>query len=107
MNSALTRGFGHISTFGKNYGLMVLFLTLVAMGPAFAGTDNTFDSVVQMLTNWATGSLGKLIAIAAFIVGMGIGMIRQSVMAAVVGVAFALVMFYGPTIIGNIVTFAV
>lgn len=91
----------------KSYGLFALFLTALAIMPAVAGTDTTFQPIVTLITNWAQGSLGKLLAIAAFIIGMGIGLVRQSVMAVVIGLAFALVMFYGPTLIDNIITFAV
>lgn len=95
------------AAFAKNYGLFALMLVMLAMLPAIAGTDNTFTAVTDMVTDWAQGSLGKLISIAAFIVGMGIGLVRQSVMAVVIGIAFALVMFYGPDVIANIITFAV
>ena len=87
--------------------LPMLALLALAITTVHAGTDTTFDSVVTLVTDWAQGSLGKLLSIAAFIVGMGIGLIRQSVMAVVIGIAFALVMFYGPTIIGNIITAAI
>lgn len=90
----------------KKYGAMSALL-LVASGSALAGTDTTFDSVYTTLSNWATGSLGKLFAVAAFIIGMGIGLVRQSAMAIVLGLAFALIMFYGPGIIDNLVTFAI
>lgn len=80
---------------------------VAASGAAVAGTDTTFDTVYTTLSNWATGSLGKLFAVAAFIIGMGIGLVRQSAMAIVLGLAFALIMFYGPGIIDNLVTFAI
>lgn len=82
-------------------------LMLVATGSAFAGTDTTFDAVYNTVAGWATGSLGKLFAVAAFIIGMGIGLVKQSAMAIVLGLAFALIMFYGPGIIDSLVSFAV
>lgn len=91
----------------QQYGLLALLLALIALGPALAGTDITFNPILNEVTKWAEGSLGKLLALAAFIIGMGIGLVRQSVMAVVVGLAFAMVMAYGPTIIGSIVTFAI
>src|SRR5689334_16424785 len=84
-----------------------LLLAVVMTGTAVAGTDTTFDTVYQTVKGWAEGSLGKLLAVSAFIVGMGIGLMRQSIMAIVLRLAFALVMFYGPSIMESIVTYAV
>ena len=82
-------------------------LAVVATGTVMAGTDTTFDSIYTTVEAWAEGSLGKLFAVSAFIIGMGIGLVKQSAMAIVLGLAFALIMFYGPGIIANIVTFAI
>lgn len=82
-------------------------VALVAVGSASAGTDTTFDTIYNTVKAWAEGSLGKLLAVSAFIIGMGIGLVRQSVMAIVLGLAFALIMFYGPAIMESIVTAAV
>jgi len=90
----------------KKFGLIAM-LALIVASSAHAGADTTFGTVLTMLTDWAQGSLGAVLSIAAFIIGMGIGLVRQSVMAVVVGLSMAIVMFYGPTIITNIVSFAV
>jgi conjugal transfer pilus assembly protein TraA len=83
---------------------LTLALTLSA-GSAFAGTTGTeFQSMYTTLLNWATGYLGKAIAIAAFILGAGIGVARSSPIPALVGVVFALFMIYVPTIIDSIMT---
>jgi conjugal transfer pilus assembly protein TraA len=90
----------------KKFGL-VSMLALIAATSAHAGTDTTFDTILNLVVGWAEGSLGKLLSISAFIIGMGIGLVRQSVMAIVLGLAFALVMFYGPALINSLATFAV
>lgn len=90
----------------KKFGALSALLLLTS-GTALAGADTTFDSIYTTISDWATGSLGKLFAVAAFIIGMGIGLVRQSAMAIVLGLAFALIMFYGPGIIDSLVTFAV
>lgn len=80
---------------------------LLAVGAtsAFAaGAEDDFGDVLTLLTDWSQGSLGKLVSLAAVIVGVGIGIVRQSIMAAVIGIAMAVVVQYAPTIIGNIVT---
>ena len=51
---------------------IALVLTLAA-GSALAGTTGTeFQTMYTTLLNWATGFLGKSIAIAAFILGAGV-----------------------------------
>ena len=81
-----------------------LVLTLAA-GSALAGTTGTeFQTMYTTLLNWATGFLGKSIAIAAFILGAGIGIARSSPIPALAGVVFALFMVYVPTIIDSIMT---
>ena len=64
--------------------------------------DTDFSAVVTQLTNWTDGSLGKVLALAIFVVGMAAGVIRQSLMAAVAGIAGAMVLSYGPAIITNV-----
>ena len=85
--------------------VVLILLTLVAVSPAFAGTTGTeFQTMYTTLLNWATGYLGKSIAIAAFILGAGIGIARSSPIPALAGVVFALFMVYVPTIIDSIMT---
>ena len=84
--------------------VFALVLALLA-GSALAGTTGTeFQTIYSTLLNWATGYLGKSIAIAAFILGAGIGVARSSPIPALVGVVFALFMVYVPTIIDSIMT---
>ena len=84
---------------------VLVLLTLLAVSPAFAGTTGTeFQTMYTTLLNWATGYLGKSIAIAAFILGAGIGIARSSPIPALAGVVFALFMVYVPTIIDSIMT---
>lgn len=67
-----------------------------------AAADTTFDTIHTTLEGWAQGSLGKVISVATFIVGVAMGVVRQSVIAAVVGVGSAMVMYYGPGVINSI-----
>ena len=88
-------------------GLVTAAVALLAapVAPAAAGTTGTeFQSMYTTLLNWATGYLGKAIAIAAFILGAGIGVARSSPIPALAGVVFALFMVYVPTIIDSIMT---
>ena len=81
-----------------------VLLTLAA-GSVIAGTTGTeFQTMYATLLSWVQGFLGKSIAIAAFILGAGIGIARSSPIPALIGVVFALFMVYVPTIIDSIMT---
>lgn len=83
----------------------IAVLLVLLAGSAIAGTTGTeFQSIYTTLLNWASGFLGKSIAIAAFILGAGVGLARSSPIPALVGIVFALFMVYVPTIIDGIMT---
>ncbi len=88
----------------KTKQLLVGVAAVAVAGAALAttSTDTDFSSVVTLLTNWSQGTLGRVIALSMFVVGIAAGIVRQSVMAAVAGIAGALVMNYGPTVIDSI-----
>ena len=72
---------------------------------AQAGAGGTeFDPFYDTIVDWAQGSLGKALALAMFIVGIGMGVVRGSVVAAVPAVSGALGLFIAPTIIDAIMT---
>jgi conjugal transfer pilus assembly protein TraA len=85
--------------------LIATAVLMACAGPALAGgTGTEFQSMYTTMLDWATGFLGKSIAIAAFILGAGIGVARSSPIPALAGVVFALFMVYVPTIIDSIMT---
>lgn len=91
----------------KNYLLPSMAL-VAASGAAVAGTGGTeFDAMFTMIKDWTEGSLGKLLAVSAFLIGMGMGIVRQSIIAIVLGIGFALALAYTPAIIEAVFTFAV
>ena len=80
-------------------------VTILPFPAAHAGTGGTeFDVFYDTIVDWAQGSLGKALALAMFLVGIGMGVVRGSVVAAVPAVAGALGLFVAPTIIDAIVT---
>lgn len=83
-----------------------MFCALVALpGLSFAGTGGTeFAPAYTTISTWLQGDLGRLIAVALLIVGLVMGVVRQSIMAAVPAVACGLVATVAPTIIGAVVT---
>ncbi len=80
-------------------------VSAIVVGSAHAGTQGTeFDSVYTTISGWAQGTLGKIIALAMFITGAAIGVVRQSLLAAVPAIGGALALYAAPTVIGNIMT---
>jgi conjugal transfer pilus assembly protein TraA len=88
----------------KNLKRALGAVAFVSAGAALASvsTDADFADVVLLMTAWSQGTLGKVIALGMFVVGLAAGIVRQSVMAAVAGVAGALVLRYGPDVIDGI-----
>lgn len=69
-----------------------------------AGTGGQeFQDVYDTVTGWTQGGLGKVIAAGAFLVGIAMGVVRQSIMAVVTGISTALAVYYTPTIVDNVV----
>jgi len=94
----------------KKQQLSAVLLVVFSLFPIFsmAGTGGTeFNAAVATVVGWLTGGLGDLLAVGAFGVGIAMGVVRQSIMAAVVGVSVALAVFYGPGILTGIVTAAI
>ncbi len=76
---------------------------VLASGAAMAtGADVTFDGPVSTMTGWLTGSMGKLFAIGALAVGLGIGIVKQSVMSVAIGTGIALSASAGPAVLTTI-----
>jgi len=87
-------------------GLVLVSLCLFAVpSSVFAGTGGTeFNGAYTTITDWLQGDLGRLIAAALLVVGLVMGVVRQSIMAAVPAIACGLVATVAPTIIGAVVT---
>lgn len=88
------------------FAFMMIMMALAFVAPeAMAGTGGTeFASIYTLLLGWSQGSLGKVIALAMFLVGLSAGIINQSIAAVVVGVGGALSLFYGPSVISGVVS---
>ena len=90
----------------KNANLMFIAAALaVTAGTAVAATTGTeFNGLVTMLRGWAEGGLGLALAMAAFLIGLAVGLMKQTVMPAVVGIGVALFATLGPGIIASMFT---
>ena len=81
-------------------------VAIVAVAPdVMAGTGGTeFNDIYTLLIGRSQGTLGKIIALGMFLVGLSAGIVNQSIVSVVVGLGGALAVYYGPTIINNVVT---
>lgn len=97
----------NIKTFGK-YALAVGLLAGAAAVYAGVGGStpggSEFEDIWDLIQGWSQGVLGRIIALGALIVGIAFGLVRQSVVAAVIGISMAIVLQYGPDVIEGIVT---
>ena len=97
------------STKWKKALLVLAVLAVSAFGPeVMAGTGGTggteFNDIYTLLVGWTQGTLGKIIALGMFMVGLSAGIVNQSIVSVVVGIGGALALYYGPTVISGVVT---
>ena len=86
----------------KQKGLYFVLLSVVA-GVAMAGTGGTeFAAAVTQITDWLEGGLGQLLAIGSLAVGLGVGVVKQSIMSVVVGISMSLACAFGPGILTGV-----
>ncbi|POZ50640.1 TraA family conjugative transfer protein [Methylovulum psychrotolerans] len=96
--------------FTKHYkDALIFFGLLVALvvfqEASFAGTDgDDFADIYTKLESWSKGTLGKVIALGMFLVGLATGVVQQSIIAVVIGISGALSLYYGPAIINSVVS---
>lgn len=108
MNATHMRALGVLSRQRMFLGALVAVLALTSVvvpEVSLAGTGGTeFNSAYTTITDWLQGDLGRLIAASLLVVGLVMGVVRQSIMAAVPAIACGLVATVAPTIIGAVVT---
>lgn len=61
-----------------------------------------FESLNNELLGWMNGALGKMLAITMLLMGMALGVAKGSPMPAITGIAFALFLNTGPSLIANV-----
>lgn len=96
-------------TLKKNAVLLGLATTAMLISvDASAGTtaatssDMAFKDIYEAIKDWTTGWFGRTIALALILVGMAMGVVKQSVMAAVPGMAAGLILSVAPGVVENI-----
>jgi conjugal transfer pilus assembly protein TraA len=78
---------------------------LVVSAPAHAGTGGTeFAAIWTTLSGWMEGILGRIAAGGMVLVGLFMGLVRQSLTGFIAGIGGALGVFTAPAVINGIVT---
>lgn len=91
----------------KNISLFISLsvIALFSASAAIAGTAGTeFVQLYDLLEGWTTGMLGKSIALAAFLVGMGFSVVKQSLVPVAIGIGAAAALAYTPEVLSGIIT---
>ena len=85
--------------------ILIAVALLSVSEPAIAGTTGVeFQAFFTKVQGWATGYLGKALAITAFLIGAVVGVAKSTAMPALVGLAFAIIFSIGPGVITGMMT---
>ncbi len=95
------KGFGKMALSPVGFAVAMLLLKTAAVHAGSGGGE--FEDIYSTITGWTSGGLGKTISAGAFLTGIAMGVVKQSIMAVVTGLGTALSVYYTPTIISNIV----
>lgn len=102
---ALNRG---NANFNRN--ATIALTLLVGAVAVYAGTDSTFGTTATgplgTITGWMSGSMGKLFALGCLAVGLGVGIVKQDIMAVAIGIGMALAASTGPSVMNGIFSVA-
>lgn len=87
--------------------LMAATLILGMVASSWAGSGGEeFSSVYDTLVDWSQGTLGRIISITMILVGMGMAVVRMTLVATVVAIAGGLILYNAPSVIESIQTAA-
>lgn len=80
----------------------ITLTALLASSPVFAGTE--FQDLYTMVKGWTNGYLGRSIALVFLLIGLGVGVIRGSIISAVGCIAAAMCLLIAPSVIESIIS---
>jgi len=79
--------------------LVTMVMPSVALASGGGADDLGLGDLLDWLVGLIQGTLGKILALIAFLVGIIAGVARGSFLAVATGIGFAVVLYYGPDII--------
>ena len=94
----------------KDAMVKALFLSAIVVAICFtvlaygSTTGAEWQNIYQKVHDWSTGYLGRGIALAAFLLGLGTGVVRSNPLPAIGGIVFAMLVAFGPGVIDGIAT---
>lgn len=86
-------------TFFASVAIAAMLVPSLAFASGSGGDDLGLGDLLDWLVGLIQGTLGKILALIAFLVGMIAGVARGSFLAVATGIGFAVVFYYGPDII--------
>lgn len=88
------------------FGALLISALLLYVTPAAAAATggSEFKSLYDLVSGWATGYLGRAIAVSFLIIGLIMGVIRGSVIAAVTAIVAAVCLVLTPAIVDGLFT---
>lgn len=106
MNAILkTSPFAMKKSVAWQWGLVFFLTFVVCLASTHAGTTgNEFQDTYDLIMGWAKGYLGKIFAVASFLIGCGFSAARQNPMPAIFGLVLALIIGFGPSLLEKILT---
>jgi conjugal transfer pilus assembly protein TraA len=85
--------------------VLLAMVAVMSANMAHAGTTGVeFQGFFDLISGWTSGYLGKGIALAALLLGAAGGLVKGTMMPALVGVGFALLFTVGPGVITGMMT---
>ena len=82
--------------------VLVPMAVFATSGGTTAAGDGDFGNAYERVRTWATGDLGRLVTVGLLVTGVSMGIVRQSVMAAVPAAGAGLALSLGPGVIETI-----
>ena len=88
---------------GAQYAALIA-VALTANVAMAATTGQEFKGLADMVTGWSEGYLGMALGLTAFLIGLAVGLMKQTIMPCIVGLGVGLAATLGPGIIKGMFT---
>jgi len=100
----MTKNSGMIKNNLIPIGLGLVAIMSMAIEAQAGTTGLVFQTAYSTLTGWLTGYGGKIFAVLAFFIGLGVAAWTKSLLPPLLGIGIAFLVAYGVTIINGVAT---